>query len=303
LLGAVDVLSGEFKAFSSRKGEINVDAALASAAVPWISKAVKGRYWDGLFSQNPPIRNFVADPGPVEEKPDEIWVVQIYPQEYKEEPRSGDEIFNRRFQLTANLSLNQEIASIDSVNMWLGERRLSSSRHKPIAVHRIRLNVPVLERQWSLDLASQCNREPAFQQALADHGSEQAELFLPVRGFVEEVWNQPHSVNRQNAAARLCPGIAAKSPMLQTIEALHRDFDSFRAGVEEMEIERCERADRNGLCGEATLRWTGRGTPRGHTKERVTLQGTGHFKIEAGKITEGTIGKIKVDTIRDAEVQ
>jgi predicted acylesterase/phospholipase RssA len=303
LLGAVDALSGEFKAFSSRKGEINADAALASSTIPWIFKAMQGRYWDGLFSQNPPVRNFVADPGTVEEKPDEIWVVQIYPQEYKEEPRWGDEIFNRRFQLTANLSLNQEIASIDSVNKWLGEGRLSSSRHKPIAVHRIRLNVAVLERQWSLDLASQCNRDPAFQQALADHGSEQAELFLPVRGFVEEVWNQPHSANRKDAAARLCPGIVAESQMLETIEALHGAFKSFRVGVEEMEMKRCERADRDALCGEATLRWTGRGTPKGRSNERVTLQGTGHFKIEAGKITEGTIGKIKVETIRGAEAK
>lgn len=57
LLGAVDGVSGEFKAFDSRKGEITAEAVLASAALPTLFRAVHtggGVYWDGLFSQNPP---------------------------------------------------------------------------------------------------------------------------------------------------------------------------------------------------------------------------------------------------------
>ena len=34
VLGAVDVMSGVFKAFDSRRGEITADAVLASAAIP-----------------------------------------------------------------------------------------------------------------------------------------------------------------------------------------------------------------------------------------------------------------------------
>jgi len=37
LLGAVDVLSGAFKAFDSRRGEVSADAVLASAAIPTFS--------------------------------------------------------------------------------------------------------------------------------------------------------------------------------------------------------------------------------------------------------------------------
>ena len=40
LVGAVDVLSGEFKAFNSRRDRINVDMILASAALPTLFKAV-----------------------------------------------------------------------------------------------------------------------------------------------------------------------------------------------------------------------------------------------------------------------
>ena len=55
LVGAVDVLSGEFKAFNSRHEPITADTILASAAIPTLFRAVHvdgGTYWDGLFSQN-----------------------------------------------------------------------------------------------------------------------------------------------------------------------------------------------------------------------------------------------------------
>ena len=43
LLGAVDVMSGEFKAFDSRHGEITPEAVLASAAIPTLFPAAKPR--------------------------------------------------------------------------------------------------------------------------------------------------------------------------------------------------------------------------------------------------------------------
>lgn len=54
VLGAVDVMSGVFKAFDSRRGEITADAVLASAAIPNLFRSVPvdgGLYWDGLFSR------------------------------------------------------------------------------------------------------------------------------------------------------------------------------------------------------------------------------------------------------------
>ncbi len=59
LLGAADVLSGELKKFNSRLGEIRVEAILASAAIPTLFPAVEidgHYYWDGLFSDNPPVK-------------------------------------------------------------------------------------------------------------------------------------------------------------------------------------------------------------------------------------------------------
>ena len=56
LVGAVEVLSGEFEVF--RNTEITAEKVLASCALPMMFRAVRlgddGVYWDGLFSQNPP---------------------------------------------------------------------------------------------------------------------------------------------------------------------------------------------------------------------------------------------------------
>ena len=57
LLRAVDALSGEFRAFNSRREAITADMVLASAAIPTLFRAVQvgdGTYWDGLFSRTRP---------------------------------------------------------------------------------------------------------------------------------------------------------------------------------------------------------------------------------------------------------
>jgi hypothetical protein len=62
VLGAVDVMSGVFKAFDSRRGEITADAVLASAAIPTLFRSVPvdgGLYWDGLF-YCPSIRSCIS---------------------------------------------------------------------------------------------------------------------------------------------------------------------------------------------------------------------------------------------------
>jgi NTE family protein len=54
VLGAVDVLSGSFRAFNSRREPITAEMILGSAAIPNLFRAVQvggGTYWDGLFSQ------------------------------------------------------------------------------------------------------------------------------------------------------------------------------------------------------------------------------------------------------------
>jgi NTE family protein len=181
LVGAVNILSGEFKDFrshnfigndkvsnDSQSDGISVEAILASAATPLLFRAVGiGRdvYWDGLFSQNPPVRELP------DVKPDEIWVIQINPEASGSEPKTMPDILDRRNELSGNLSLNQEIFFIETVNRWVEEGVLSGTKHEVVEVKRIRM-------LRELDRESKLNRDPKFIQEMMDYGEEQAEGFL-----------------------------------------------------------------------------------------------------------------------------
>ncbi len=183
IVGAVDVLSGEFKAFNSRREPISVDAILASAAIPNLFRSVHldgGTYWDGLFSQNPPVRELI------EADPDEIWVIQINPKARPHEPRTVTEIADRRNELAGNLSLHQELHFIENIDRMLDEGQLAQDgKYKPIVVRVIELARSRLSH--SLGTASKLNRDPAFIQDLIAHGEERADEFLVALDF-EQAW-------------------------------------------------------------------------------------------------------------------
>jgi NTE family protein len=185
LVGAVDVLSGEFKAFNSRHDPITADTILASAAIPTLFRAVHvdgGTYWDGLFSQNPPVRELV------DTRPDELWVIQINPRRWDGEPRTMVEIADRRNELSGNLSLHQELGFIEKIDQLLEEGRLAADgRYKQIVVRLIELTRP--RRSRSLGTGSKLNRDPAFIRELLDHGQARAEEFLAALAF-EGAWRR-----------------------------------------------------------------------------------------------------------------
>lgn len=184
LIGAVDVLSGEFRAFNSRRDRITPEKILASAAIPTLFRSVRpgdgGTYWDGLFSQNPPVRELT------DEGPDEIWVVQINPKELETEPRTVVEIADRRNELSGNLSLYQELRSIEKIDQLLKAGLLSpDGKYKQIVVRVIELSRSRFS--GSLGTASKMNRDPRFIEGLMSHGETRAEEFLAALAF-EDAW-------------------------------------------------------------------------------------------------------------------
>jgi NTE family protein len=182
LVGAVDVLSGRFRAFHSRRDRITADVVLASAAIPTVFPAVHthgGTFWDGLFSQNPPVRELL------ETKPDELWVIQINPTARADEPRTVLDIADRRNELAGNLSLFQELHVIEKVDQLLAEGLLVGDRYKQVTVRVLELARPRLSRL--LGPASKLNRDPGFLRELMDQGERQAEEFLAVLAF-ERAW-------------------------------------------------------------------------------------------------------------------
>lgn len=171
LVGAVEVRSGEFEVF--RDAEITAEKVLASCALPVLFRAVRigedGVYWDGLFSQNPPIRDFMREFPDASTKPDEIWLIQINPQRREREPTTMADILDRRAQLAGNLSLHQEIDFLYEINGLLPY--LPKVRYKHIEVRKI-------EMLRDLDAVSKMDRRPSFIREMFAYGEEQAEGFL-----------------------------------------------------------------------------------------------------------------------------
>ncbi len=126
----------------------------------------RSNYWDGLFSQNPPIRDLIN------ENIDELWVIQINPRSIHKTPESISEITDRRNELAGNLSMFQELYFINKVNQWIDKGFFSKkSKYKHIDI-RIIKNMLLLPYETKLD------RSPEFIKQMMSHGEEQADKFL-----------------------------------------------------------------------------------------------------------------------------
>jgi NTE family protein len=182
LVGAVDVLSGRFRAFHSYHEQITADMILASAAIPNVFPAVHtdgGTFWDGLFSQNPPVRELL------DATPDELWVIQINPTAQAEEPKTVLDITDRRNELAGNLSLYQELHGIEVIDRLLADGMLVDSPYRQITVRVLEFARPASSRL--LGPTSKLNRDARFLRALMEQGERQAEEFLTTLAF-ERAW-------------------------------------------------------------------------------------------------------------------
>ena len=191
LVSAADVNSGEFRIFHSHANGnappdvITHQVILASAAVPTIFRAEhldQHRYWDGLFALNPPVRD-LPDAGRGnshdEKPPDEIWAILINPIRYRGEPTRMDTIRDRRNELAANISFQQEITFIGKINELVLECRVSRrpdrKKYFPIKIRVITMADEVAD---TLDYESKLSRNPSAIDHLVKHGQHRATEFL-----------------------------------------------------------------------------------------------------------------------------
>jgi NTE family protein len=169
-IGAVEVLSGHFELFTGE--ELCAECLLASAAIPEMFRAVnvpgRGVFWDGLFSQNPPIHDLV------EHHIDELWVIQINSSTCARVPSETHEILDRRNALAGNLSMEQELKFIDTINRALAERKIQDSKYRRIRVSRI-----CLDRE--LNYRSKLDRSPQLLGELRDYGIMKWKRFVKER--------------------------------------------------------------------------------------------------------------------------
>ena len=190
LISAAEVRTSEFRIFRSHEideepaDEITSDVILASAAVPTLFRAVhlgQHLYWDGLFAQNPPVRD-LPDAARGEGKdglpPNELWIIMINPMHQEEEPKRMYDIRDRRNELAANISLQQEIFFIGKMNQLAGRNLLADEakdKYHPIKVRAITMSDEVAA---SLDYESKLSRNPSQIRLLIEHGKDRARRFL-----------------------------------------------------------------------------------------------------------------------------
>ncbi len=202
LMGAIDLLSGHLRVFNSRNDVICSEHVRASCAVPSIFPAVEVEgtaYWDGLFSDNPPIAETIMDQLVGRDGlPDEIWIIKINPTRIAEVPTAPEAVSTRRNQLIGNVSLFQQLHSIEWLNdLYAGEafrpqyldglginmpirlpRSSESAPTRPWHIPFIDLS-PALQEQ--LDYESKLDRDPETIGALMADGGAQALGFLVAR--------------------------------------------------------------------------------------------------------------------------
>jgi len=197
LVGATDVLAGQRLIFSGET--LTVDQLVASAAVPPLFRAVHAGphvCWDGLFTTNPPVREFT---GLQDRTPEEIWVVQINPQRRATEPRSVVEIKDRNNELSGNLSLSQELFFIDKINQLRAEHPTLADRYKHITVRLVELGLDSNSGAEALDYPSKLDRDSAFIERLLDAGRERAGWFFEQRSL----WPRPEALAAANVVVSI----------------------------------------------------------------------------------------------------
>ena len=202
LIGAADILTGQLVKFSSRASAIHVEHILASCAVPSIFPAVEfngSAYWDGLFSDNPPVKELIR---PIyvgkENLPRELWVIKINPTTCDRIPVAPEAIGDRRNQLVGNVSLFQSLDTVAFINELLRMKAFRPEILREFDVqHPVRIPrsypgaedrdyyIPFIEisreLQSKLDYESKLDRSPENINALIADGEKQAREFLKER--------------------------------------------------------------------------------------------------------------------------
>jgi NTE family protein len=157
---------------------LSLDGVAASGTLPEFSEAMRiddGYYWDGLYSQNPPVREFLSGV-PKDETPDELWIVRINPQQWPRQPTSRAEILDRENELMGNLSLNKELDFVLTVNDWVARYpKEFADKYKPVTVRTIKMEK---ETANELGYSSKFDRRRDFTDKLREEGHRVAKAWL-----------------------------------------------------------------------------------------------------------------------------
>jgi NTE family protein len=166
---ATSVKTGTPRVFE--RGEIGVDALLASACLPHLFRAVPidgEPHWDGGYTGNPALWPLIYHTAALD-----IVLVQINPLEREGTPDTRAEIDDRLAEITFNAALLGELRAIAFVHKLVAEGRIDPGEYKNLRMHRIA--EPALLK---LNASSKFNTARAFLLELQALGRATAERWL-----------------------------------------------------------------------------------------------------------------------------
>ncbi len=207
ILGACNIITGRLHKFSSYLEPMRMEHILASACVPNVFPTMSFEmmaYWDGLFSDNPPIQALLRrDTVGVENIAQEIWVIKINPTTTNRIPEAPNDIADRRNQLEGNVSLFQSLSQIEDLNRWITEGAFRDEFLAKVDIKEpIRIpksfpgdpdqpwHIPMIEMsedlQRTLTYEDKLDRSPENINRLIQEGEKQGQRFLEARFKAEE---------------------------------------------------------------------------------------------------------------------
>jgi len=159
---------------------LTLSGVAASGTLPIFREAEHidgdGDYWDGLYSLNPPIREFFYSEVIPTDRPDELWIIRINPQQWPEVPKSNADVQDRENELMGNLSLNKDLDFLMMMNRW--NKKYSgqfANDHPLVTVRTIKMSKTTAD---SLRYSSKFDRSEAFMNQLRQEGERVARNWL-----------------------------------------------------------------------------------------------------------------------------
>jgi NTE family protein len=156
---------------------LSLSGVAASGTLPIFREAEHidgGDYWDGLYSQNPPIREFFYPEKP--DRPQELWIIRINPQQWPHVPKSNTDVQDRENELMGNLSLNKELDFLMLTNHWSQQYGGPFADHHPhVTVRTIKMNKMTADE---LRYSSKFDRSEGFMNKLRQEGETVARNWL-----------------------------------------------------------------------------------------------------------------------------
>ncbi len=154
------------------RGDVTVDAVLASGCLPSLFQAVEidGQYYrDGGYLGNPAIFPLIYDC-----EAHDVVIVHVTPIVRPGCPRTPAEILNRLNEVSFNSSLMREMRAVAFVTTLIDRGKLPETEFKRMRVHAIRAD----EQMVRHGVSSKVNADWHFLTRLRDEGRALAQRWL-----------------------------------------------------------------------------------------------------------------------------